>query len=193
MVSMNRAWHAICLAALAVTLVITCALPAGADYDVGKRAWDAGKPAEALAQWRAAADAGDRRAMLALGRLYLQGFGAPQDYVLAHMWFNLAASRGEMEALKEREAVAAKMTPQQVAAAQEQARTWRPGGGRGGRSEAAATTQQSAAPPPAQAIPGGAGVAGGVGLQLGRGGRQMGNSQREGVCRVPARRWATGR
>ena len=152
MVSMNRAWHAIRSAVLTVTLVITCALTAGADYDAGKRAWDAGKPAEALAQWRAAADAGDRRAMLALGRLYLHGLGAPQDYVLAHMWFNLAASRGEKEALKERDAVAAKMTPQQVAAAQERARTWRPGGGRGGRSETAATAQQAAAPPPARAI-----------------------------------------
>ena len=46
--------------------------------------------------WRSGArprTAGDRRAMLALGRSYLQGLGAPQDYVLAHMWFNLAASR----------------------------------------------------------------------------------------------------
>ena len=152
MVSMNRAWRAIRSAALTVALVITCALTAGADYDAGKRAWDAGKPAEALAQWRAAADAGDRRAMLELGRVHRMGLGTPQDYVLAHMWFNHAASRGEMEALKEREAVAAKMTPQQVAAAQERARTWRPGGGRGGRSEAAAAAQQSAAPPPARAI-----------------------------------------
>ncbi len=63
--------------------------------------------------------------MLALGRLYVQGLGVPQDYVLAHMWFNLAASRGEMEALKEREAVGARMMPQQVAAAQERARGWR--------------------------------------------------------------------
>ena len=35
-----------------------------------------------------------RGAMLALGRLYAQGLGAPQDYVLAHMWFNLAARPG---------------------------------------------------------------------------------------------------
>ena len=69
------------------------------------------------------------RAMLALGRLYLKGLGAPQDYVLAHMWFNLAASRGEMEALKERDTLAAKMTPQQVATAQDRARAWQPGAG----------------------------------------------------------------
>ena len=154
MVSMNRPWHAIRSAALTVTLVITCALPAGADYEAGERAWAAGKPAEALAQWRGAADAEDRRAMLALGRLYLKGLGAPQDYVLAHMWFNLAASRGEMEALKERDALATKMTPQQVATAQERARAWRPG--RGGAPETASSarpaTAPAAGPPPARAI-----------------------------------------
>ncbi|MCY4443056.1 MAG: SUMF1/EgtB/PvdO family nonheme iron enzyme [Deltaproteobacteria bacterium] len=143
-------------AALAVAFVMICALSAAADYEAGKRAWDAGKPAEALAQWRGAADAGDRRAMLALGRLYLKGLGAPQDYVLAHMWFNLAASRGEMAALKERDALAAKMTPQQVAAAQDQARAWRPGGGRptpaSAERPAPAPPQPAAGQPPARAI-----------------------------------------
>ena len=125
---------------LAMLFVMLCALPAFADYAAGKRAWDAGRPAEALEQWRASADAGDRRAMLALGRLYMRGVGAPQDYVLAHMWLNLAAGRGEMEAAKERDALAAKMTPRQVASAQERARSWQPGG------------RTAAAPPPARAI-----------------------------------------
>ena len=124
-----------------LALAFLCALPARADYDAGQRAWDAGRPDEALAQWTAAADAGDRWAMLALGKLYAQGLGAPQDYVEAHKWFNLAASRGETEALKERDALAAKMTPQQVATAQELARSWRPGGG---GSAAAAETAGAA-------------------------------------------------
>ena len=113
----------------ALALVMFCAVPTFADYAAGKRAWDAGRPTEALEQWRAAVNAGDRRAMLALGRLFMRGVGAPQDYVQAHMWFNLAAGRGELEAAKERDALAAKMTPQQVASAQERARSWRPGGG----------------------------------------------------------------
>ena len=111
-----------------LALALACALPAGADYEAGRQAWEAGCPDEALAQWRAAADAGDRRAMLALGRLYARGLGAPQDYVEAHKWFNLAASRGETAAVEERDALAAKMTPRQVADAQELARLWRPGG-----------------------------------------------------------------
>ena len=147
MIAVNGAWPAIRLLGLTVLFVTVCRLAAGADYEAGKRAWDASKPTEALTQWRAAADAGDRRAMLALGRLYVQGLGAPQDYVLAHMWFNLAASRGEMAALKERDDLAAKMTPQQVAAAQERAREWRTGGGRADKPKAA-TDHAVAAPPP---------------------------------------------
>ena len=151
----SRAWRTIGSLALAVLLVTVHAPHAGADYDAGKRAWDAGKPAEALAQWRAAADAGDRRAMLELGRVYGMGLGAPQDYVLAHMWFNLAASRGEMAALKERDALAAKMTSAERAEAQKRAREWRPGGGPKAASAgqpATAPPQPSAGPPPERVI-----------------------------------------
>ena len=100
--------------------------PARADFETGQKAWDAGRPDEALIQWRAGAAAGEGLSMLALGRLYVQGLGVLQDYVEAHKWLNLAASRGEVEALHERDAVAAKMTAQQIATAQERAASWRP-------------------------------------------------------------------
>ena len=85
---------------------------AQADYYDGLRAADAGRHRKALREWQVAAHAGDAKAMLALGRLYRQGLGAPQDYVQAHLWFNLAASRGEAEAVTERDALAARMTPE---------------------------------------------------------------------------------
>ena len=115
----------------AFALILVYALPVQADYEAGKRAWDEMRPAEALREWRAAADGGEGRAMLALGRLYMRGLGAPQDFIEAHKWFNLAASRGEIAAAKERDALAAKMTPKQVATAQERARSWQPGLGEG--------------------------------------------------------------
>ena len=140
---------------MVLILAFVAAQPARADYDTGQRAWDAGRTDEAVVQWRAAADAGDRRAMLALGRLYLQGLGVIQDYVEAHKWLNLAASRGEAAALKERDALAAKMTPAQIAAAQERAAAWRPStsqadGAREG-TDAQATAATVAAPAPAGA------------------------------------------
>ena len=130
-----------------LTLALGCALLAWADYDAGQRAWDAGQPVEALSLWRAAADTGDQRAMLALGRLYAQGLGTPQDYIEAHKWFNLAASRGEAAAVRARDALAEKMAPQQVAMAQERAAVWQPGIGRG-TPEVTDTPAAVAGPPP---------------------------------------------
>ena len=122
--SRNLTWGMfVCLASL---LLLGSA--ARADYGAGQAAWKAGQYSEALTQWETAAGTGDSRAMLALGRAFVKGLGVPQDYVLAHKWLNLAAGRGSAEAAAEREALAAKMTPRQVASAQEMARAWRPGG-----------------------------------------------------------------
>ena len=138
-------------AVLAVALL--AALPARADFEAGQQAWDAGRTDEALGQWQAAADSGDRRAMHALGRLYLQGLGVLQDYVEAHKWLNLAASRGEAAALAERDALAEKMTPAQVAQAQALARAWRP------RASQVATAAEATSIPAAESAPETAGSA----------------------------------
>ena len=159
-------WRTIGSLALAVLLVTVYAPHAGADYDGGKRAWDAGKPAAALAQWRAAADAGDRRAMLELGRVYRMGLGAPQDYVLA-----------------------AKMTSAERAEAQKRARAWRPGGGPKAASAgqpATAPPQPSAGPPPERVIREAQGRAGSPGLPAGARGRPKGRPYGEGPRGVPA-------
>ncbi len=61
--------------------------------------------------------------------MYAEGKGVLQDYVTAHMWFNLSASRateaeGRDSAAKNRDELAAKMTPDQIAEAQRMAREW---------------------------------------------------------------------
>ena len=58
--------------------------------------------------------------------MYDNGEGVPQDYVTAHMWFNLAAASGNKDAVKARDIVAAQMTPAQIAEAQKLAREWKP-------------------------------------------------------------------
>ncbi len=136
------------------TAILTFALiavpHASADFEAGQQAWDAGNVDEALSHWRDAGDAGDRRAMLELGRLYRQGLGVVQDYVEAHKWLNLAASRGEAAALEERDALAAQMTPAQVATAQQKAAAWQPGGAIA-QTEESSSAQDTGQPPP-QAI-----------------------------------------
>lgn len=44
---------------------------------------------------------------------------------LAHMWANLAASQGDEDAVKRRDAIATFMTPQQIAEAQRLAGEWK--------------------------------------------------------------------
>ncbi len=85
----------------------------------------------ALKRYLEAAANGNERSMLALAFAYEGGQGVPQDYVQAHMWFNLAASRlppgtDRAKAVKNRDHVAKRMTPAQIAEAQRLAREWKP-------------------------------------------------------------------
>jgi TPR repeat protein len=82
---------------------------------------------EAAASWyRKAADQGHALAQSDLGTVYAKGQGVPQDYVSALMWYSLAAAKGLTDAAKERDMVAAQMTPAQIAEAQRLAREWKP-------------------------------------------------------------------
>ena len=137
------------LGLMLVVVTLGGVVTAQADYEDGQRAWDARRHSEALREWQAAANAGDAKAMLALGRLYVQGLGAPQDYVKAHRWFNLAASRGEAEAVTERDTLAARMSAEQVAEAQKMAATWQP---EPAKAQATSAASGPASPPPPKAI-----------------------------------------
>jgi hypothetical protein len=74
--------------------------------------------------YRLAAEQGHVYAQSNLGVMYRHGYGVPQDYVLAHMWANLAAAQGNEEAVEGRDLVARRMTPAQIAKAQRMAREW---------------------------------------------------------------------
>ena len=71
--------------------------------------------AEAAKWYRLAAKQGDAEAQFNLGGMYHNGEGVPRDYVQAHMWYNLAGSAGYADAVKLRDAIAATMTPDQIA------------------------------------------------------------------------------
>ena len=82
--------------------------------------------AETVKWYRKAAEPGDAFAQANLGLMYYLGHGVAQDYVQAHMWLNLAAAQGYTAAVKLRDRVASKMTPNQIAEAQRRAREWKP-------------------------------------------------------------------
>lgn len=66
-----------------------------------------------------------------LGLMYDKGHGVPQDVILAYKWLNLAAARAPKRErdyfLRLRNAVAFKMSPDQIAVGQRLALLWAPG------------------------------------------------------------------
>jgi S1-C subfamily serine protease len=76
--------------------------------------------AMAVRWFRKAAEQGYKPAQSYLGDCYASGNGVPQDFVQAYMWYNLASVQTD------RDAVAGKMTPEQIAEAQQLSRDFTP-------------------------------------------------------------------
>ena len=115
---------------LAAILCLTTAVLLGsageswsADLQKGLDAANRGDFATALREWRPLAEQGDASAQNNLGFMYVYGKGVLQDYVRAHMWYNIAASSGKSKnASKNRDIVAKRMNSSQVETAQKLAR-----------------------------------------------------------------------
>jgi Sel1 repeat/Protein of unknown function (DUF3551) len=83
------------------------------------------------------AEHGDATAQYNLAVMYDTGRGVLQDYVMAHKWYNLAASHYATweadigaSAARSRDRLTTRMTPAQIAEAQRMAREWEPKQGR---------------------------------------------------------------
>ncbi len=96
----------------------------GLMYDIGERVTQ--NKQEAARLYKLAANQGIAEAQNNLGLMYGMGEGVTQDYILAHIWLNLAASSLEVRdgkrATTNRKDVAGKMTPAQIERAQSMAR-----------------------------------------------------------------------
>jgi TPR repeat protein len=79
----------------------------------------------ALKWYRQAAQQGHAGAQGELGQMYAKGDGLPQDAVRAHMWYSVAAasmsSGSQKEMIRERDRIESRMTPEQIAKAQQMA------------------------------------------------------------------------
>lgn len=86
-------------------------------------------PELAVRWWRQAAERGNASALYNLAVAYYNGDGVREDYVEAYKWVELAAARASEERRPKYTALhttlAGKMTPAQVADAQERIWTWR--------------------------------------------------------------------
>jgi TPR repeat protein len=91
---------------------------------------DTSEISDVIAELMKRAEQGDASAQYGLGSMHYNGQGVPQDYLQAHMWYNLAASGltgdDREAAVKNRDLLAKTMTSEQIAEAQRLAREWKP-------------------------------------------------------------------
>ena len=129
------------------------AIVAAGPFENAGAAYGRGDYAAAMRLYRQLADQGNGNAQFSLGTIYEKGRGVAQDCaeaanwyrlaanqghptaqfngrgvarddVLAHMWFSLSVAQGNEEATKNRDIIAWRMTPAQLAEAQKLARGW---------------------------------------------------------------------
>jgi hypothetical protein len=96
--------------------------PVRADVGAAMQAYERQEYATAAEEFQRLAEQGDPQAQHMLGRMYARGQGVVQDYVRAHMWLNLAAAGAIPDATDARSQLEQRMTPDQVAEAQQLAR-----------------------------------------------------------------------
>ena len=70
------------------------------------------------------AEQGQANSQYSLGVMYEKGQGVIQDYIIAHMWLNIASSNGSKQAPRKRKEIEVKMSTNQISEAQKLAREW---------------------------------------------------------------------
>jgi len=75
-----------------------------------------------------AANQGNELAQRKLGLLYERGDGVPKDFVQAYMWYKLGAASGVKAGVVLLDALAIRMTSEELLEAQKLAREWKPKG-----------------------------------------------------------------
>ncbi len=86
------------LLAVSTLLCLSASDAALANYTRGYDAYQQGDMTTAIRQWNRAAEAGDTKAMLALGVMFESGIGTLRDYRQAEAWYRFAQSRGDKDA-----------------------------------------------------------------------------------------------
>ena len=106
----RRAWHKFSFLLVLVVFVFwglmsspnTTSSPtnAKAQYELGKKYFDAKNYSEAIKWYRKSAEQGYAQAQRNLGNMYYNGYGVKQDYSEAVKWFRKAAEQGNTDAKK---------------------------------------------------------------------------------------------
>ena len=103
---------------LACTLLLLSSALVQAGFDEGLVAADKGDYQTAFKEWKPLAEQGDASAQYNLGNMYGKGQGVPQNFKIAYILFNLAASNSGADATQNRDIAAAKLSPATIEDAQ---------------------------------------------------------------------------
>lgn len=141
------------LAVLVIGSLLFVPISASADFEAGSRAFETKDYSTAFSQWKTAADQGNTKSQYRLGKLYEEGRGIPQNYVQAHLYYNLAAAQGSDEARSARNAVAGKMVKEELAQARKLAAAWKPARKAASAAPSQATRRAPPSPPKKSAKP----------------------------------------
>jgi TPR repeat protein len=121
------------VAAFGCVLATSFAAGPRGDWSAVIAAWDRGDHETAVLLLRSLAESGDADAQFDLAVLFQVGEDVPQDYVQAYKWYTVAAPRFapneqsmRERSLKNRDRIAALMTPAQLAEAKRLATAWKP-------------------------------------------------------------------
>jgi TPR repeat protein len=79
---------------------------------------------DAVKWFRMAAEQGSSKGQGNLGEMYAYGQGVPQDYVRAYVWFSLSSGGWDDVSAHNRDVVAQRITPAQIAEAQDMVNAW---------------------------------------------------------------------
>lgn len=117
--------------AAAVAVQAMAALPALSythgqweDFQRGIEAFQERAYEQAYRMWAPLAEAGIPQAQYNLGVIYTNGNGIPRDYVEAYKWFAIALAAGNIDAAAALVTIAARMTKQQIAEAENRVTAW---------------------------------------------------------------------
>lgn len=110
--------------AATTALGLVLAGPAFADFEAGIQAYSRENYGTAFQEFDASARQGDPASQFMLGQLYQEGLGVGRDYVQAHMWYELAADKGQGKAREAMQTLERHMTSGQIADARTLATRW---------------------------------------------------------------------
>ena len=108
--------------ALSCILMMLAAPISVQDFQKGYEAYQNEDHATALKEQSPLAEGGNNDARYNLGAMYYNGQGVLADFVIAHMWFNIARAIGNEIGADNRAIIAKEITPEDISKAQTMAR-----------------------------------------------------------------------